>query len=128
GLAGIGGGGAPEVRGTDDPLLYKYFREGTFDYDIPLPAGAYEMPLGFIEPYNNSEDGDRIRDGDRALDVSANGQPLLQNYGILAEAGDRRTLVTETFPVTVAGGRLMLSFVPVSGEAIVSSIKIVRQE
>jgi hypothetical protein len=56
------------------------------------------------------------------------GQLVLEDYDVLEEAGAARMVVTETFPVEVTGGRLVLSFVPVVGDAIVSTIKIVRQQ
>lgn len=135
-------GGPPDIRGTDDPLLYKYYRVGTFDYDIPLPDGAYEVTLGFLEPNlaevagdelldivgGDSDDGDRVGEGDRVFSVIANGELVLDQYDVLAEAGASRVVVTETFPINVVGGRLVLNFVPVVGQAIVSSIKIVRQQ
>ena len=116
-------GGIPEdIRGTDDPQLYKYFRRGDFSYDIPLPDGSYDMTLGFLEP---DED---VVVGERVFDVIANGQPLLRTFDVLQEAGAARTAVTRTFPVDVAGGRLVLEFDPVGGEALVSTIKIIRRQ
>lgn len=56
------------------------------------------------------------------------GQPVLENFDILEEAGSEMTAVTHTFRVDVVGGRLVLAFIPVEGDAIVSNIKIVRQQ
>jgi beta-galactosidase len=115
-------GGDPAVRGTDDPFLYKYFRCGEFRYEIPLPDGRYEVTLGFLEPDPAAGVGDRV------FDVTANGQPLLEDFDIRREAGNDRVAVTETFPVEVSGGRLTLEFDPTEGEALVSNIKVTRQQ
>jgi beta-galactosidase len=116
-------GGAPDdVIRTKDPELYKYFRTGDFSYVIPLADGSYELTLGFLEP-----DAD-IEVGDRVFDVSANGQPLIDGLDIRAQAGDDREVITETFPVDVAGGFLVLDFTPTEGQALVSTIKVVSSE
>jgi beta-galactosidase len=114
-------GGVPEIAGTDDALLFKYFRFGEFSYDIPLPDGNYTLTLGFVEPYRSTGRGDRV------FDVTANGQPLLESFDIVREAGKDRTAVTKTFPVAVSGGRLTMNFKPVEGDALVSNIRVVRQ-
>lgn len=88
------------------------------------------MTLGFIEPYASAgaSEGDRLGVGDRIFNVNANGQPMLENFDLLGEAGAGMTAVTRTFPVEVTGGRLVLAFIPVEGDAIVSNIKVVRQQ
>jgi len=114
-------GGVPDIEGTDDPLLFKYFRFGQFSYDIPLPDGNYAVTLGFVEPYESTDVGDRV------FEVTANGQPLLANFDIVEEAGGDVTAVTKTFMVPSSGGRLVLDFKPVAGDALVSNISIRRQ-
>ena len=114
-------GGTPKgIEGTQDPMLYKYFRGGDFSYEIPVPDGRYEVTLGFLEPDREIEVGDRV------FDVTANDQTLLQDFDVLDEAGDAWTVVTRTFTLDVTGGQLTLDFAPAGreGEAIVSNIKV----
>lgn len=120
-------GGIPDdINGTDDPLLYKYFRRGDFSYAIPLADGRYDLTLGFFEPEFDPER--TAATGDRVFSVIANGQTLLEGLDVLQAAGGARTVFTRTFPVDVTGGRLVINFNPVQGEAIVSTIKTVRQQ
>src|SRR5690606_19981550 len=107
-----------DLAGTDDPLLYKYFRVGEFRYDIPLPAGRYDVTLGFIEPDPETEAGGRV------FSVTANGVPVMEDFEIINEAGAARTAVTHTFAADVPAGVLTLEFVPSEGEALVSLIRI----
>jgi beta-galactosidase len=112
-------GGPPEdVDGTDDPTLYKYFREGVFAYHIPLADGRYDVTLGFLEP------DDDVAISERVFDVSANGAVQLESFDVRAEAGAAREVVTRSFTLDVTGGRLVLEFDPTEGEAIVSTLKI----
>jgi beta-galactosidase len=114
-------GGDPAVEGTDDRQLFKYFRFGEFSYDIPLPDGNYAITLGFVEPDKD------VAVGDRVFSVTANGQLLVENLDVLAEAGAAHTAFTKTYLGPITGGRLILEFTPVEGDAIVSNIKIIRQ-
>lgn len=118
----VDGGIPKDIRGTDDPFLYKFFRHGDFRYDIPLADGTYEVTLGFLEPDLEAEVGDRV------FNVTANGQPLLESFDVLEEAGSARTVVTRTFPVDVTGGQLTLDFTATAGEALISNIKIIRRQ
>jgi hypothetical protein len=119
--AGDVDGGIPEdIRGTDDPFLYKFYRLGDFSYDIPLADGSYAATLGFLEPDRE------IAVGERVFTVTANGQTLLEHFDVRQAAGAARTVVTHTFPVDVSGGRLVLDFTPAAGDAVVSTIKIIR--
>ena len=110
-----------DLSGTQDPRLYEYFRIGKFAYTIPLADDAYEVTLGFVEPSRDS------RVGDRVFSVIANGVVALANFDVLAQAGSASTVVTRTFPVNVTGGRLVLDFIPVKGDAVVSNIRIARK-
>jgi beta-galactosidase len=111
-------GGTPDLRGADDPQLYKYFRRGEFSYEIPLADGSYSFTLSFMEP---DED---IGDGGRVFAVVANGHSLLENFDVRREAGAVHTSVTKTFVGQVSGGRLVLDFEPMVGEAILSNIRV----
>jgi beta-galactosidase len=114
-------GGDPEVKGTNDPQLYKYYRRGDFSYDVPLPDGRYALTLGFLEPESGTKEGARV------FNVIASGQPLLENFDVRKAAGASKRVVTRTFTLDVSGGRLVIAFNPLKGEAVVSTIKVTRQ-
>jgi beta-galactosidase len=117
------GGVSQNISGTDNVELFLNFRSGDFSYEIPLDDGAYTVSLGFIEPNEATEVGQRI------FNVTANGETMLENFDILREIGSPRTVVIRAFRVVVSGGRgsLDLRFTPIAGEAIVSNIMISRQ-
>jgi beta-galactosidase len=116
-------GGAPDdISNTIDPQLYKYVRQGEFSYDVPLPDGTYEVTLGFLEPNNEREVGERV------FSVTANGETLLSDFDILEEAEGTRRVLTRIFTVEVSGGNLLLEFEPTQGDAVVSTIKVTNTE
>jgi beta-galactosidase len=115
-------GGTPPVAATEDDQLYKFFRRGSFRYEIPLPDGSYELRLGFIEP------DEAARAGENVFDVTANGQPLLTSFDVLREAGAARAVVEKVFRVAAVDGRLSIAFVPAAGDALVSSIAVRRRQ
>jgi hypothetical protein len=113
----------PEIANTDDDQLYWTERYGDFGYDIPVSeSGQYEVTLYFAELYqgvaNNGGEGDRV------FDVSAEGQPVLDGYDIIAESGGPHTAITETATVEVTDGTLNLDFATVEDNAKISAIKV----
>ncbi|HKE93235.1 MAG TPA: malectin [Povalibacter sp.] len=68
------------VRGTSRPFLFANWRNGAFDYDIPLEPGIYELRLFFVSPHHV---GDEKLAG---FDVSLNARPLLTAFDINVSA------------------------------------------
>jgi hypothetical protein len=104
------------------PELYHHFRHGEFGYEIPVQNGEYQVTLGFIEPDQDAEKGDRI------FDVTANGETVINDLDILSEVDGPLQAMTETFTTNVTDGVLRLEFTPSEGEAIVSSIQVRNAE
>jgi hypothetical protein len=106
----------PEIGNTDDDPLYRTERYGTdFGYVIPVPeSGTYEVTLKFAEIYQGAAPGDDDTDADqtgqRVFDVTTEGQEVLDNYDVYAEAGDSLTAVDETYTVEVTDGTLNIGF------------------
>lgn len=115
-------GGVPEIENTDDPMLYKFYRAGTFSYEIPIPDGRYDVTLEFVEPDESVEPGQRV------FTVSAEGQPAIEALDIVAAAGGELVAFTGTFSVDVSGGSLLLEFTPSEGDALVSNITIMSAQ
>lgn len=66
------------IARTSDPMLFDYWRTGDFTYDIPLAPGPYELHLFFVaSPQDDSA---------TYFHISANGQPLVKPFNILADA------------------------------------------
>jgi malectin (di-glucose binding ER protein) len=112
---------------TQDPIIYRSSRQGEFAYNIPLKAGTYELRLHFAETFYGPENAAGGGEGSRTMTVSANGQPLLRDFDVLADAGGGRTAEVKVFPdiSPAADGQLHLNFLPgKSGGAMLSAIEI----
>ncbi|MGN6357027.1 MAG: glycoside hydrolase family 2 TIM barrel-domain containing protein [Novosphingobium sp.] len=110
---------AKAIAGTEHSEVASTFREGAFRYRIPLADGAYTVTLTFIEP--------KAKPGERRFDVLAGGKAVVRDLDVVAAAGAPLTAITRSFPVTVGGGGLDLEFRPSAGQAIVSSIEVVKR-
>jgi hypothetical protein len=117
----------PTVR-VEDRNLWRHYRDGdSFQYDIPLKPGVYELHLYFTEPVFGV---DELRGGGetaRIFDVSANGRPLLQGFDILGDAGGPRTTDIKVFTDISPGpdGFLRLRFASRVAGALVNALEIV---
>ncbi|SDU19934.1 carboxypeptidase regulatory-like domain-containing protein [Jiangella alkaliphila] len=82
------------IGGTDDDALFQNRRSGIFSYRFDnVPAGTYEVELGFAEFQANMLPGRRV------FDVSVNGDYVLVNHDVAAEVrglwADQHTIVVE---------------------------------
>jgi hypothetical protein len=106
------------VAGTTDDALYTSRRSGqNFSYNLNALDGNYTLKLYFADPTKTAA-------GQRKFDVTAEGNLILDDFDIVAEAGAQTALV-KTFSVTITGGALNLSFVSSIDSAIVSAIELV---
>ena len=118
---------ARHIWRTQDPIIYRSSRQGDFSYSIPLKPGTYELRLHFAETFYGPEDPGGGGEGSRTMIVSVNGQPLLHNLDVLADAGGARTAEVKAFhDVSPASdGQLHLSFSSGnSGSPMLSAIEI----
>jgi len=111
---------------TQDPIIYRSSRQGDFAYKIPLKPGTYELHLHFAETLYGPENTAGGGEGSRTMTIVANGQPLLRDFDVLADAGDGRTAEVRVFSgiSPAADGHLHLSFSGKSGSAMLSAIEI----
>lgn len=113
---------------TLDPAIYRSSRQGDFSYDIPLPAGPYELRLHFAETQYGPEEAADGGEGSRVIGVSANDRPLLSYFDVAAEARGSRTAEVKVFPDVQAAsdGKLHLRFFSMhGGRGMVSAIELV---
>lgn len=112
---------------TQDPIIYRTSRQGDFGYNIPLKPGIYELRLHFAETFYGPENPGAGGEGSRIMAVSANGQVLLADFDILADAGGDRSADVKVFPdiSPAADGQLHLAFASATtGSAMLSAIEI----
>jgi len=113
------------IKGTADWKLFQTFRYGRdqLTYHFPVPDGEYLVELYFVEPWLGTGGG-MDATGMRLFDVAVNGQRVLKNVDIWAEAGHDAAL-KKTVKAQVKGGVLVISFPEVkSGQALISGIAI----
>jgi len=120
-------GMAQRIWRTLDPIIYRNSRQGDFAYGIPLKPGIYELRLHFAETLYGPESESGGGEGSRTMTITANGQTLLHDFDVLADAGDGRTAEVKVFPDVspASDGQLHLTFISgKSGSAMVSAIEI----
>ncbi|NKI31951.1 malectin domain-containing carbohydrate-binding protein [Croceivirga thetidis] len=77
-----------------------------FGYDIPLPNGEYQVTLYFAETFWGL--GTRPGIGARVFDIMLEGNTVLDDYDIIADAGGAAIPIAKTFTVVVNDGQLDL--------------------
>jgi hypothetical protein len=126
-------GGAPvassvqHIWRTQDPIIYRNSRQGDFSYNVPLKPGIYDLRLHFAETFYGPESSGGGGEGSRTMTVSANGQVLLHDFDVLADAAGERTADVKVFPniSPSSDGYLHLAFSSgPGGSAMVSAIEI----
>lgn len=111
---------------TQDPILYRSSRQGDFTYNIPLKPGVYDLRLHFAETVYGPENSGGGGEGSRTMSVTANGEPLLRDFDVLADAGGERTAEIKVFHdiSPASDGQLHLSFSGRNGSAMLSAIEV----
>jgi hypothetical protein len=112
---------------TQDPSIYRNSRQGDFRYDIPLKPGTYELRLHFAETYYGPEEMGGGGEGSRVMNITANGEALLNDLDVVLDAGGSRSADVKVFTgQSPAGdGQLHLSFSSArGGSAMLSAIEI----
>jgi Malectin domain len=111
---------------TQDPIIYRASRQGDFAYNIPLKPGTYELRLYFAETVYGPENSGGGGEASRTMTVRANGEVLLHDFDVLADAGGERTAEVKVFhDISPAkDGQLHLSFSGTSGTAMLSALEV----
>jgi Malectin domain len=91
------------IANTTTPALYQTCRWGNFTYSFAVPNGYYNVTLKFAEMAFNGP-------GQRQFNVAINGNQVLSNFDIFAQAGGAFIATDQTFPVTVTGGEITIQF------------------
>lgn len=113
---------------SPDTPLYASERWGHFSYAVPVADGRYRVSLKFCEGHYGRRNTGVGGLGSRVFDVYCNGVALLRNFDIYKEAGGEGRPLDRTFSGIrpTAQGKLVLTFVPVTGMACVNGIEVVE--
>lgn len=98
-----------QVTGTSDPTLYQAERYGnSFSYTFSnLATGFYSITLKFAEIFYRTPPNTGVR----VFDVSINGQAVLTDFDIVADAGGALIADDKTFTnIAPSGGQIVVQF------------------
>ena len=121
--SGFSGGstyiGSATIAGTTVQPVYQSERWGStpFQYQFPVANGAFTVKLRFAEVYFTQP-------GQRVFNVLINGQTVLSNFDIIAQAGAANTAVDKQFAVNVTSGSVVIQLVPLVSNAKISGLEI----
>jgi hypothetical protein len=112
---------------TPDTALFASERWGHFSYAVPLADGRYRVTMKFCEGHYGRHNTGIGGAGSRVFDVYCNGVALLRGFDAFKEAGGEGRPLDRTFSDIRpnAQGKIVLTFVPITGMAFVNGIEIV---
>ncbi len=114
------------IFGTREPRIYQSRREGAFAYDIPLPAGVYELRLHFAETLYGENNVAGGGESSRVFNVWINGKEALHEFDVIGDAGPSTADIRAFRDISpAADGKLHLRFEPFSNPPLLSAIEIV---
>lgn len=106
-------------RGILGSRIYSTERYGNFSYAIPVAAGRYAANL-YFKPSDPE-----VR---RVFNVECNGSTLLHDFDLSESSGHSQGIVKTLHGlVPNSQGKLLLSFIPVSGYAALSGLEIIDE-
>jgi Malectin domain len=117
--------GEQTIFRTRDSFLFHAARTGEFSYKIPLKPGVYEMRLYFAD--QSYSPGIALDGGEntRVFNVILNGEVLLRDFDIMADAGPYTADVRAFKDVHPAGdGYLHLTVIKSNGTPLLNAIEI----
>lgn len=107
------------IIGTNDPTLYRseHYSTGNLTYQTSVPNGNYTVKLRFAELYWTSS-------GQRVFNVQLNGTQVATNLDVFVAAGGMNKAYDVSYPITVSGGQITITFAAVAGFPAVNGIEI----
>jgi len=113
---------------SPDMALYASERWGHFSYAVPVAEGRYRVTLKFCEGHYGRRNIGVGGLGSRVFDVYCNGVALLRSFDIFKQAGGEGRPLDRIFSGIrpTAQGKIVLSFVPITGMACVNGIEVVE--
>ncbi len=111
---------------TRDPLINSAGRVGDFSYDIPLPAGTYELRLYFAETEYGPAFPKGGGENNRTFHVNLNSKRILNDFDIVADADGSGIADLRVFKDVKPGpdGQVHLSFISIRDKALVNAIEL----
>ncbi|MEM7799455.1 MAG: malectin domain-containing carbohydrate-binding protein, partial [Chloroflexota bacterium] len=108
-----------EIENSDKPAIFLYERCCLDGYDFPLPNGAYQVKLHFMETTEEA-----TTTGFRLFDVTVEGVKL-PALDVFAAAGGRELPLVHSFYVEVGDEQLDIDFDAIVQETMINGIEII---
>ena len=107
------------ISNTNAVTLYQSERwgSGVFQYQFGVPNGSYWVNLKFAEIYFTAR-------GQRVFNVAINGQTVLSNFDIVANAGGPNIPCDRQFSTNVTNGQIVIQLTGVVQNPKISAIEI----
>jgi Malectin domain len=114
------------VDGTRDSLMYQNFREGDFQYDIPLAPGVYELHLHFAETVYGEHNPGGGGEASRLFRIDANDKQLMDYFDVISDAHGASVADERVFKdmSPASDGKLHLRFTHRVRDAFINAIEI----
>ena len=108
-----------EVKGSQDPDLYRTYREGDIRISRPFDNGVYDITFHFAEPHD-------LHGGVRSFDAIVQGETRIHHLDVTkSRDGKIHSALTVTVPnVEVTDGKLEISFHAHSMQPILSALLV----
>jgi beta-glucanase (GH16 family) len=109
----------PAVKGSQDPMLYREFREGDIRVEHPVADGRYDVTFHFAEP-------DDLRRGERLFDTYVEDRLVIDDLDVMVSRdGKTESALTVTVPgIDVADGALSVRFAASAGQPLLSALVV----
>jgi len=114
------------IARAEDQVIWRGGRLGDFEYRIPLKPGIYEAHLYFAEPDRPTDGFEGAGETTRLFDLFINGQLVLDEFDVVADAGGTRTADVKVFTdlSPAADGFLSIRLHGTKGRALLNAIEI----
>jgi len=111
---------------TTDPALFDGARTGSFNYNIPLKRGVYELHLYFAETSFGAGTPAGGGENNRVFHVALDGKRILSDFDIVSDAGGSAVADERVFKDISPGsdGMLHIRFMSQRSQPMVSAIKV----
>ncbi len=101
--------------------IYRTERYGASHYTFDVPNGTYTVLLHFAETWDGA-----TKPGDRVFSVAIQDKPVLTDFDVFAEAGNKRNIaLVRGYTAKVTDGKLTITFEAKVNAALINGIEIV---
>lgn len=109
------------VKGSQDPFLYKSYREGDIEVARPISNGTYDITFHFAEP-------EQFGRGERIFDALVEGRPVIEDLDVmLARDSKVESALTVAIPnVQISDGELNIRFEASVASPVLSALVVRR--